>query len=227
MNALTPRNAAAMPTLTGVPMSWNLDIGGDWAKPGEITTPQREAAIAKRAELRAWLARRPNPRALTEWLLDLGNLTTIAGGMTADQAMAKLATYGKMLDLPPECYTRDTLKRAAECDGGFFPSYAKLRACLQREVEPQNRACARLTMIVEGCRVDDPEPPGPATPEQIANVERMASEARQRLAGSLQTAPRYLPSGDPARSHPAARQAALAEIAAHRERNAQPVEAQP
>lgn len=60
---------------------------------------------------------------VTKWLVALGPL--VAGNMPLDDARTRIAGYVSVIDAPPMCFTRGTLK-AASARFKWFPSVAEL-----------------------------------------------------------------------------------------------------
>lgn len=158
-----------------------------WTLPPSI----REEASRIRDELRSRL-RPADRKRVSDWLASLGTLC--AGQMTAEDARVKVAAYVGMLDFPAECYTRDTLREAAELFR-FWPSYAELSQFMRGhlyEIRSQLAEMERICGHVD--RLPPPPPPPPYVPmprEQAEAEWRKLRETAglQRAVKAIDTTP--------------------------------------
>lgn len=109
---------------------------------------------------------------MSEWLSSLGLL--VAGQMTAEDARARVTAYVAMLEFPAECFTRATLKAAAE-QFRFWPSFAELTAFFGTKLESLREQLAEMERICE--HVDRPALPKPPPPVPYVPMTREQADA--------------------------------------------------
>lgn len=213
-NAVQPSGAAISPELARHLGSLTAP---DWQRPDAVTPDVRAEAAAEHRRM-VEQDRPASEEHRLNWLLSLS--FSVAGLGPAEGRLKAEAMARTLARFPVSAWSDAALERAIG-KFKFWPSGAELTALFEAEARPRNERRTRLWKLANLCRVDrDAEPPAPLTADQIAEVGKMAAEARQRLSQRGPVMPAAVVPADPLRRDPGARAAALAEIAAHRERNA-------
>ena len=132
-------------------------VAEDLTKPPEhrvglpVTQAVRDEAERLLASCNAAL--RPAERdTVTRWLLALGPL--VAGNMPLEDARTRIAGYVSVIDAPPMCFTKATLRNAAS-RFKWFPSVAELSTMFD-EITAQTRDTRFRAGRVAAARVDAP-----------------------------------------------------------------------
>jgi hypothetical protein len=153
-----------------------------WRPPASVNAALKADAHRSLAQLDAAL--KPAERQLVkDWLLALGTLC--AGQMSAADAKTKIAGYAGLLEHPPLCFTRETLRDAAR-RFKWWPSFAEIAAFLDEIARPTRHLRARVKALTD-LPVADPDAVRPTrrykdlTPEERAKHDAMMAACRRAL----------------------------------------------
>lgn len=172
-------------------------VPGKWMPPDYVSAELKRDAIAACAKLEPQCARAPTPD-VRKWLASLGLLC--AGSTAAEDAKAKILAYAGLLEFPGACYTKDSLRSAAE-RFKWLPSYAELHAFLSEIAAPLEEMFRRVG-VVSRMPLRQPrapqEPPHKQvkrSPEEMAIIDAENDKriAQLRAAAKEAKAERYGP----------------------------------
>lgn len=141
------------------------DFKETWSPPKSVTDAIKREARGALAQAEAELEP-PDMDGRQKWLVMLGTLTATPGGMTAEQAGAKLAAYSEMLGHPRAAFTKGSVKRAG-AKFKWFPSFAEINEFLDDEAGPYFRMVERLRALANA-------PLRIAPPRKQTEAERLA-----------------------------------------------------
>lgn len=156
MNAVTTQATVDWRDLT------RREYEGKWLPP--MATPDNRAIASQALALIETKFEPANPDGVRRWLQMLGTMT--AGKTSAAEAHTKVELFAGMLDFPAGCYSKATLKAAAE-KFSWFPSYAELHAFLTEENRRMFKDKFRLEQIAH-FKPKIPEPEIDRSPEAVA-----------------------------------------------------------
>ena len=152
-----------------------VTVGESWRPPRHVGAALKaEAACAFDAAERALAP--ASAEIMGKWLASLGLLC--AGATSAAEARAKIGAYASLMDYPPVCFTKATLREAGR-RFKWLPCFAELTTFLDEIAAPARALRDRLRAIA-----DAPLPPAPQ-PERAIRSEADLAEARQRTEETL------------------------------------------
>ncbi|HXQ41622.1 MAG TPA: hypothetical protein VN821_10155 [Candidatus Udaeobacter sp.] len=149
-------------------------VGETWRPPSQAS-PALKAEAARALEAAERALAPASAETMGRWLASLGLLC--AGAMAAQEARAKIGAYASLMDYPPACFTKATLREAGR-RFKWLPSYAELAALLDEAAAPARALRDRLRAIAEA-----PLPPAPPTRRALSDAER--EEIWRRTEASL------------------------------------------
>lgn len=155
----------------------------EWQRPALVTETIRHQAGAALAQWSERYAPAPD-QAKRDWLVKLGLL--VAGTMTEADARVKSAALIDVIDHPSGCFTKHSLRRAAE-RFKFWPSFAELKELLDEELRRQRVFEIRLrALLAPPQQAIAPKPAGKQwadmNAEERAEHDRLLAGMRAELA---------------------------------------------